>query len=92
MEPLDFEEVTNLGRMLYTAQDAARILEMPEAEVSAMLNDVDSDFFRAYWRGYYETETSVRASTIRLAAAGSGPAQAMVKRWMDQSELSRDHA
>lgn len=70
-------EVYQLARLLYLPEEIAIMLGMEEYEVEQSMLDKNTDFYQQYHRGYYETDVLLRQSILKLAQAGSSPAQTM---------------
>lgn len=89
MEPTTLDEIKELAALLYTPMDIALILDLDLTEVQAMMKNSESDFFRAYYAGYHETDIGIRNSIFKLAKNGSSPAQAMAKKIAEENEVRR---
>jgi hypothetical protein len=83
MNNFNAENVEQLGYLQFLPEQIAVIEELnPEAVMNAMGNP-DSEFYKAYMKGYYKAEILVRNSIMKLAGAGSSPAQAMALKLID---------
>lgn len=78
-------QVEKLASLGYSKQQVATMLGLSYIEVNMWMEDRDSSFFKAYWKGYYTTDIRLRESILKLALAGSSPAQTMSKRAMDEA-------
>lgn len=89
MDNTTLKQIEELGGLNYSPKEIALIVGLPEEQVNEWMDDEDSEFYRAYMKGFYITDISVRKSIFKLAAAGSSPAQSLVIRLRDQNELKR---
>jgi hypothetical protein len=67
--------VETLAGLFYTPEQVAIIQELPIEEVKTAMALQGSDFFRAYWKGYYQAEVEFRTKVKNLSNLGSSPAQ-----------------
>lgn len=63
-------EIINFGAFGYDAEKMAMILEWPESEIEAYLNDKDSDFYRAYRKGKETGEYMLDKKLFEMALSG----------------------
>ena len=86
MTDATLKTVTNLGALGYAPADIATILQVPQEDIAGYMMDEASSFYKAYFKGYYETDIKLRNSIFRLANAGSGPAQVMAANILKKTE------
>lgn len=84
-------QIYQLGKLLYTPQEVAVIMGMDEDEIVVQLHDPNNELYRQYYKGYYETESLLRNSILKLAAAGSSPAQNLALRMQNDNIIKRAH-
>jgi len=89
MDNTTLKQVEELGGLNYTPKEVALIIGATDEEVLQWMEDEQSDFYRAYMKGYYLTDIAVRKSIFKLAASGSSPAQSLVIKLRDQNELKK---
>jgi len=85
MKPLTEEEITNLRNLaeaLLTDEQIADVLELSYAEFLQLMED-SSEVNKALKAGRLLTVAKVNKSIIEAAEQGSSPAQAMVKKMVD---------
>lgn len=84
-------EIYNLGKLAYMPEDIGIMMGMTADEVTTAMEDPESEFYRSYHKGYYETDILVRQSIFKLAAAGSSPAQSMAGQILKNNLLKKIH-
>ena len=91
LESLDLEQVKVLGSLNYTPKEIAVIMELDYDDVSQAMEDKNSEFYRHYMGGFYETDIKVRKSIFKLAEAGSSPAQTLAIKIIEQNDTKRNN-
>jgi hypothetical protein len=51
------------------------------------MQDQESDFYKAYYKGRLQSEYDLRKSVVKLAKSGSSPAQTMAMDMLNKSKL-----
>ncbi len=85
----DLDHITELASLFYTEKQVAIIMEIPEKDVKASMAIAESDFYKAYWKGWYESEKKFRENIVKLSNMGSSPAQTLLARIIEESKLNR---
>lgn len=80
-----------LGKLLYSPTEVATVLGLDPDEVILELADTSGEFYRSYHKGYFETDAQLRNSILKLAIAGSSPAQSMVTRMLANNIYKNAH-
>lgn len=66
-----------LGKLGFEPFAVGVMLGIDDAEIESLMADRGSEFYKSYYRGFYETEVQLRNSILKMAKAGSSPAQTM---------------
>lgn len=69
-----------------TRHQIATALEIDTDELSDLINNRKTEAHKHYHRGMLKTETQVKKSIIKLAIAGSAPAQALADKYIEQQK------
>lgn len=86
MDAKTLKEITDLAALQYTPSEIAEILYLDVQAVQMAMVDPTSEFAIAYATGNRITDISFRQSIVKLAMAGSTPAQAMLKKMMEEKQ------
>lgn len=73
----DLAEVKKLAAVFFSPEEIALILEIDAAAFESACKDGSSDVYNAFQGGVLLSEYELRASVLKLAKAGSSPAQSM---------------
>jgi hypothetical protein len=73
----DLAEVKKLSAVFFTPKEIADILEVERTAFVDACNDDTTDVYEAFTGGLLLSEYEIRTSVLKLAKAGSSPAQAM---------------
>lgn len=84
-------EIYALGKLAYTPEEVGKILGMPPDRVTVEMANPESEMFRSYNKGFYETDILLRQSVINLAKAGSSPAQNLLNQMLKQNHYKIGH-
>jgi len=80
------DEVENLSSYFFSCDEIAIVLGLEPADLEDELLDDASDVYRAYQRGKLKSKLELRKSILTLAKQGSGPAQTLAMRLLDDLE------
>lgn len=80
------DEVENLSSYFFSCDEIAIVLDLEPADLEDELLDDSSDVYRAYQRGKLKSKLELRKSILTLAKQGSGPAQTLAMRLLDDLE------
>jgi len=83
------DEVRAFAKLLYAPEEIGIALGISSELIAGYMLDVDCDFYKCYWSAYFETDIKFRNSIIKLAIAGSSPAQVMVTKMNELREVKR---
>ena len=81
----ELKNIEKYAGVFYSPKQIAVLMEMDAAEMDIAMSDDKSEIYRAYWKGFYENEYSIRLSNIELAVAGSVPANALVLKYIQEA-------
>lgn len=71
-------QITELARLFYTPAEVCTIQEIPPEVFKAHMASAESAVYKAYWRGWYESDVEFRKEVKRIALLGSSPAQTLL--------------
>lgn len=81
------QQIEELGGYFFTPDDIAIILQLDLSEFKGVRFEMD-DFRIPYQRGKLLKEAEIRKAILKMAAAGSSPAQILAKELIDKSVLA----
>lgn len=85
----DIEEISRLAGLFFTPAEIATMLEIEKQNfVEACLCDDGNEFFRAFMGGRLQGEIDLRTGIMKMAKAGSSPAQTMALDMLRRSKLN----
>ena len=79
-------EVENLASFFFSPDEIAIVVDLDMADLEDELLDDTSEVYRAYKRGLLKSKLELRKSILTLAKQGSGPAQTLALRVLDDLE------
>ncbi|GAB3550598.1 hypothetical protein [Spirosoma fluminis] len=79
-------QIENLASYFFSPDETAIIIDVDTADFEEELLDETSDAYRAYQRGKLKSKLELRKSILTLAKQGSGPAQSLALRVLDDLE------
>lgn len=85
--PEELTMVEEIASYFFTYQEIATMLELIPSEVEVSMKSSTGAFYEAFQRGRLQSEMELRKSIIKLARAGSSPAQTMVLDLLNKSRL-----
>lgn len=85
----ELEQITELAKLFYTEAQVAIILELDLNKVKASMALPTSEFYRAYWKGWYTSDKKFREDIQKLSTMGSSPAQTLLAKIIDEAKLNR---
>jgi hypothetical protein len=80
-------QIEELGGCFFTPEDIAIILQLDLTEFNGVRFQED-DFRIPYQRGKLLKEAEIRKAILKMAVAGSSPAQMLAKELIDKSVLA----
>ncbi len=80
------EQIENLAALMMSAADIALVVEIDKDEFIEQVKETGSDIHKAFYRGRLLREASLRQAVIKMAEAGSAPAQALADKYMDSAK------
>ncbi len=89
--PTDLEEITRLAGLFFTAAEIAIMLEYEVATFCDATRNETHAVFKAFQGGNYQGQIDLRSGIMKMAKAGSTPAQTMgmdlFKEWKIKNTL-----
>lgn len=82
----DLTEVENLAAIFFHPDEVAIVLGLNRADLEDELLDEEGEVYQAYQRGKLKSKAELRKSILTLAKQGSGPAQTLALRVLDDLE------
>lgn len=79
-------EIENLASFFFSPAEIAIVIDVDVVDLEEELLDDTSDAYRAYQRGKLKSKLELRKSILTLAKQGSGPAQTLAMRVLDDLE------
>lgn len=86
---INYEQVKAAAALFYSPVQVGVMVGIDADDIEIMMNDTSSEFYKAYYSGYYSADIKLRNSIMKLATAGSSPAQAMMMKYQVQTETKR---
>jgi hypothetical protein len=83
----DLEYITRMAAAALSIDDIADVLTVPRDELQSQFDDQNSAVFQAYRKGHLSTLLATNERIIKDAQNGSGPAQVMVRKMLDDAQL-----
>ena len=87
IEPEILEQLEEFSSLMFTVAEIAIILEVNPAELKDVIEDPDTDFFKAFQKGRLQREAEVRTSIFNLAKNGSSPAQLSALKLIENAKM-----
>lgn len=78
------EKITELAELYFTPKQIAIICEIPSEVFLKEIATEGSEYYNAFYKGYYAIEAKRRASLIKVAIGGSSEAQKQVNELRDK--------
>lgn len=72
------QTIEQLAGLFYSPE---KVAIMTEIDIDA-LKMPENPAYKAYWKGYYQSEAEFRTKVVALAKAGSSPAQTMTLKFI----------
>ena len=79
-------ELESLASFFFSPDEVAIVLGIDPADLEDELLDESSDVYKAYQKGMLKSKLELRKSILTLAKQGSGPAQTLAMRLLDDLE------
>jgi len=83
----DFELIEELASYFFTPREIAVIVEVNPDQFIAAMDNEDSRIYQVFQKGRLQSEMELRKSIIKLARAGSSPAQTMSLDLLNKSKM-----
>lgn len=84
----DYEEIKRLAGLFFVPAEIAIMLEMDGQSFCEECYNIGCDIFNAYQGGRLQGEIDVRTGIIKMAKAGSSPAQTMALELLKHSKIT----
>ena len=82
------QEIEGWAEVYYSPDKVAVIMGFNVAEFVALYDDTESNLHLAFKRGYLKSEGNIRKSIFEQAKAGSGPAQTLAWKIIQDEKLN----
>jgi uncharacterized protein (DUF2235 family) len=82
------QQVEELASYFFSPEEVAIVLDVNSDELEIELFDQHSAVYKAYQRGKLKSKLELRKSILTLSKQGSGPAQTLAMRILDDLEAS----
>ena len=86
LTPEQLQEIENLGGYFFTYDEVAIVLGLDADQLEQQLTASGSQAYQAYQRGKLRSKLELRKTILTQAKQGSGPAQTMAARILDELE------
>ena len=83
----ELKQITDLSALFFTPRDIAKMLEFNETDFAKECKASDSKIHDAYYSGYLQGQVDLRTGIMKMAKAGSSPAQTMALELLKQTKL-----
>lgn len=83
----ELQELQNLAALFFTPRQVAQMLELPAEEFVFACEDPEHAIYKAFYAGRLQGEVDLRTGILKMAKAGSSPAQTMALDLLKQSTL-----
>lgn len=87
IEVEDLQLIEELASYFFTPREVAVMTEINPEEFLNELENEDSRIYQAFQKGRLQSEMELRKSIIKLARAGSSPAQTMALDLFNKSKI-----
>jgi hypothetical protein len=79
-------EIESMASYFFSGEEIAIVLDVDVDDLTDALSDDETDAYRAYQKGRLKSKLELRKSILTLAKQGSGPAQSLALRMLDDAE------
>ena len=79
-------EIESLASYFFSYEEIAIVLDVDADSLTDELTGEDTPGYKAYQRGRLKSKLELRKSILTLAKQGSGPAQSLAMRILDESD------
>lgn len=80
-------EIENLASYFFSPEEIAIVLDLDIDDLTDELTDDETSAYKAYQRGKLKSKLELRKSILTLAKQGSGPAQSLAVKMLEESNL-----
>jgi len=84
-------EIRKLAGLFYTPKEVCMMLDIDRKIFNAALANEDSPIYNAYHGGRLEADIKFREKVIALANLGSSPAQTLVAKLIESSQIKMNN-
>lgn len=81
------DQVRQLAALFYTPKQIAIMLELDFSYLHTAMSIEESDVYKAYWAGWFQSDMEYRKQVKRLADLGSSPAQTLLGKIIEDAKL-----
>ena len=86
LDPEELQQIEEFGGLFFSSDEIATIMGVDRFDLETALQDERHAGFQAYQRGKLRAKAELRKSILTLAKQGSGPAQTLALRLLDDLE------
>ena len=86
LTPDQLAEVESLASYFFSPDEIAIVVDVDVADLAEELADDESPIYRAYQKGKLKSTLELRKSIMTLAKQGSGPAQSLALRLLEDAQ------
>ncbi len=83
---VDLKTITDLAALFFVPAEIAMMLKLNETEFKAACNNTRTKVYDAYYSGYLQGQVEIRTGIMKMAKAGSSPAQTMALEILKQAK------
>lgn len=76
--------IKDLSSLFYSPSKIAIITGIDKDVMKNGMMDTDSEIYKCYYSGQFESEAKLRKSILKLATAGSSPGQTIAIKMLDE--------
>lgn len=85
------QEIRTLAGLFYTPKEVCMMLDIEFRLFKAALADEDSEIYNSYHGGRLQADMKFREKVISLANLGSSPAQTLVAKLIESSQIKMNN-
>lgn len=85
------QEIRTLAGLFYTPKEVCMMLDLDKKTFAAGLINDDSEIYNAFYGGRLQADMKFREKVIALANLGSSPAQTLVAKLIESSQIKMNN-
>lgn len=83
----ELKQITDLSALFFTPREIAKMLEFQESDFVKACKTNGGAIHDAFYGGYLQGQVDLRTGIMKMAKAGSSPAQTMALELLKQTKL-----